>query len=143
MNSRVKNGFTLIELMIVIVILGLLAALVVPNLISKSEQSKEKIACLNMKSLYNGPLSMFKLDNGSYPTTAQGLKALVKNPNPQMYPNYAKNGYLRGGKIPKDSWGHNFVYINNHGKVDLISLGANGKEGGSGDNADINLDTCK
>ncbi len=138
-----RKGFSLIELMIVIVILGLLAAMVVPNLTGKGAEAKQKLVCVQMKSLYNGALDMFKVDNGSYPTTEEGLKALVKNPDPQKYPNYSNSGYLKDGKLPKDSWGRDFIYINDDGKVELISLGADGKEGGKDEAKDIKLSECK
>ena len=143
MKNRSKSGFTLIELMIVIVILGLLAAMVVPNLTGKGEEAKRKLVCVQMKSIYNGALDMFKMDNSSYPTTEEGLEALVKNPDPQKYPNYSQSGYFKDNKLPKDSWGRKFIYINNDGKVELVSLGADGKEGGTKENADIKLSQCK
>ncbi len=143
MQRRFRRGFTLIELMIVIVILGLLAAMVVPNLVGKGEEAKQKIVCVNMKSLYNGPLDMFKLDNGMYPSTSEGLKALAQNPDEEKYPNYSKKGYLKDGQIPKDSWGNSFIYINDDGKIELISLGADKKEGGKDEYADIKMSECK
>jgi len=143
MKNRSKSGFTLIELMIVIVILGLLAAMVVPSLTGKGEEAKRKLVCVQMKSIYNGALDMFKMDNSSYPTTEEGLEALVKNPDPQKYPNYSQSGYFKDNKIPKDSWGRNFIYMNNDGKVELVSLGADGKEGGTKEAADIKLSQCK
>ncbi|MBU0631591.1 type II secretion system major pseudopilin GspG [bacterium] len=138
-----RRGFSLIELMIVIVILGLLAAMVVPNLVGKGEEAKQKIVCVNMKSLYNGPLDMFKVDNGMYPTTSEGLKALVANPDEEKYPNYSKQGYLKDAQIPKDSWGNGFIYVNDEGKIELISLGADKKEGGKDEYADIKMSECK
>ncbi len=138
-----RKGFSLIELMIVIVILGLLAAMVMPNLTGKGAEAKAKLVCVSMKSLYNGPLDMFKVDNGSYPTTEEGLKALVTNPDPDKYPNYSTNGYLKDSKLPKDSWGREFIYINDDGEIELISLGADGKEGGKGEAKDIKLSECK
>ena len=138
-----RKGFSLIELMIVIVILGLLAAMVVPNLTGKGAEAKEKLTCVQMKSIYNGALDMFKVDNGMYPSTEEGLKALVANPDPQKYPNYSKSGYFKDDKMPKDSWGSDFIYINDDGKVEIISLGADHKEGGSGEAKDIRLSECK
>lgn len=143
MKNRSRSAFTLIELMIVIVILGLLAAMVVPNLTGKGEEAKRKLVCVQMKSIYNGALDMFKMDNSSYPTTEEGLEALVKNPDPKKYPNYSQSGYFKDNKLPKDSWGRNFIYINNDGKVELVSLGADGKEGGTKEAADIKLSQCK
>ncbi len=138
-----RKAFSLIELMIVIVILGLLAAMVMPNLTGKASEAKKKLTCVQMKSLYNGALKDFKLDNGSYPTTSEGLEALVKNPDPSKYTNYAKGGYLEDGKLPKDAWGHDFIYINSGGKVEIISLGSDGKEGGEDEASDIKMSECQ
>jgi len=137
-----RKGFTLIELMIVIVILGLLAAMVVPNLTGKGAEAKQKLTCVQMKSLYNGALDMFKLDNGMYPSTEEGLQALTHNPDSEKYPNYSKSGYLKDNKLPKDSWGNDFIYINDDGKVEMISLGADRKEGGTDEASDIKLSEC-
>jgi len=127
-----RNAFTLIELMIVIVILGLLAAMIMPSIIGKGEEAKHNLVCVQMKSIYNGALAMYKLNHGVYPTTQQGLAALTKN-----------NKYFKDGKMPKDSWGHKFIYINNGGKIQLVSFGSDGKEGGKGTAADIKLSQCK
>lgn len=143
MKNRSRSAFTLIELMIVIVILGLLAAMIMPSLTGKGEEAKRKLVCVQMKSIYNGALDMFKIDNSSYPTTEEGLEALVKNPDPQKYPNYSQSGYFKDNEIPKDSWGRNFIYMNNDGKVELVSLGADAKEGGTKEAADIKLSQCK
>jgi general secretion pathway protein G len=137
-----KKGFTLIEVMIVIVILGLLASLVVPNLIGQSEQAKQKLVCVQMKSLKNA-LDSFKIQEGTYPTTEEGLKALIKNPNPEKYKNYPKGGFLGSSKLPKDPWGGDYIYINQNGNIDIISLGADKKEGGTGENKDIRLSECQ
>ena len=138
-----RKGFSLIELMIVIVILGLLAAMVMPSLTGKGEEAKRDLVCVQMKTIYKNALKMFKIDNGVYPTTQEGLGALVKNPDPQKYPNYANSGYFEDQQLPKDSWGNDFIYINDDGKVEIISLGADRKEGGSGEAADIRLSDCK
>jgi len=136
-----KKAFSLIEVMIVIVILGLIASLVVPNLIGQGEKAKEKLVCVQMKSLKDA-LDSFKVDEGRYPTTQEGLKALIQNPDPQKYKNYPQNGYLNSKKLPKDPWGNDYIYINNEGDIDIISLGADGKEGGSGENKDIRFSEC-
>jgi general secretion pathway protein G len=136
-----KKAFSLIEVMIVIVILGLIASLVVPNLIGQSERAKEKLVCVQMKSLKDA-LDSFKVDEGRYPTTQEGLKALIKNPDPQKYKNYPEKGFLNSNKLPKDPWGNDYIYINNEGNIDIISLGADGKEGGNGENKDIRLSEC-
>jgi len=137
-----RKGFTLLEIMIVVVILGLLAALVVPNLIGQGEQAKQKLVCVQMKSLKNA-LDSFKVQEGRYPTTEEGLKALIKNPNPEKYKNYPNGGFLGSDRLPKDPWGDNYIYVNEGGKIDIISLGADGKEGGSGENKDIRLSQCQ
>lgn len=136
-----KRGFTLLEIMIVVVILGLLAALVVPNLIGQGEQAKDKLVCVQMKSLKDA-LDSFKVQEGRYPSTEEGLMALIKNPDTEKYKNYPRGGFLGSDKLPKDPWGNNYIYINEDGKIDIISLGADGKEGGSGENKDIRLSEC-
>jgi len=142
-NKRTKKGFSLIELMIVIVILGLLAAMVMPSLTGKGEEAKRDLVCVQMKSLYSGALDMFKLNNSLYPSTEEGLAALVSNPDEEKYPNYSSSGYLKDSKMPKDSWGKEFIYINDEGAVELISLGADRKEGGKDQSKDIKMSECK
>jgi len=127
-----RGAFTLIELMIVIVILGLLAAMVVPNLTGKGAEAKKKLTCVQMKSIYNGALDMYKMQHGSYPTTQEGLEVLVKD-----------DSYFKDAKLPKDAWGMPFIYINSDEGVELISLGADKKEGGKGEAADIKMSECK
>jgi len=134
-NERKRAaGFTLIELMVVLVILGLLAALVAPRVLNRLSQSKVKIAKTQIEML-SSALDQFKLDVGRYPTTEEGLKALIENPG---IPNW--NGpYLKKKRIPKDPWGRDFIYKcpGEHGEYDLYSLGADGKPGGEGENVDI------
>jgi len=127
-----RKAFSLIELMIVIVILGLLAAMVVPSLTGKGEEAKRDLVCVQMKSIYNGALDMYKIKHSSYPSTEEGLSVLTKT-----------DAYFKDGKMPKDSWGNEFIYINNDGKIELISLGSDKKEGGKGSAADIKLSECK
>lgn len=103
------------ELMVVIIILGLLAAFVLPNLTGKSEEAKDKIVCVQMKSVGQA-LKLFKLDNSTYPTTEEGLNLLVEKK------------YFEDGKLPKDAWGNSFIYIQNEASFDLISMGADKKE---------------
>ena len=136
-----KKAFSLMELMIVIIILGLLAALVMPNLIGKSEQAKQNLVCIQMKSIKNA-LDMFKLDNGSYPEQEQGLNALVKNPNPEMYTSYAPDGYFENAIVPKDPWKTPYIYVRTENGINLISLGANKKEGGTKENKDVTYADC-
>jgi len=138
-----RKGFSLIELIIVIVILGTLAAMVMPSLTSKGEEAKRNLVCVQMKSIYNGALDMFKIDNSTYPTTEEGLDALIKNPDSDKYPNYSTSGYFKDNKMPKDSWQKEFIYINSDDNIDLISLGADRAEGGEGDKSDIKMSECR
>jgi general secretion pathway protein G len=135
-----RRGFTLIELMVVIVILGILAGLIVPKIMGRPEQAKEVKAKLLVESISTA-LHLYKLDNGEYPTTEQGLQALVSPPTSGDTPkHWRKGGYLEKGKVPKDPWGNDFVYLcpGVHDDFDLISYGADGVPGGEGKNADIN-----
>ena len=132
-----KRGFTLIELLVVMVILGLLASLVAPKFFSKIGQSKVKTAKAQIE-LLGSALDSFYLDVGRYPTTEEGLKALIKRPESVPEDKW-KGPYLPKTKIPKDPWGNPYVYKSpgEHGKYDLYSFGADGKEGGEGENKDI------
>ncbi len=134
MRDGREKGFTLIELLVVLVILGLLAALVAPKVLNRLGESKQKIARTQIDML-SAALDQFKLDVGRYPTTEEGLKALVENPG---VPNW-HGPYLKKRKIPKDPWGRDYIYKcpGEHGDYDLYSLGADGKPGGTGENADI------
>ena len=114
-----RDAFSLIELMIVIVILGLLAAMVMPSLTGKGEEAKRDLVCVQMKSIYDGALDMYKIKNSIYPSTEEGLKSLTEN-----------GSYFKDGKMPKDSWGQEFIYINDEGSIELISLAADKKDGG-------------
>ena len=136
-----RQGFSLIEIMIVIIILGLLASFVMPNLIGQSDEAKKKLVCVQMKSISDS-LKNFKLYNGTYPATEEGLEALVKNPDEEKYPNYPSNGFFDEGRLPKDPWSGRFIYINNEGSFNLISLGADGKEGGDNESKDITYEQC-
>jgi len=134
-----RAGFTLIEIMVVIIILGLLAALVVPKLIGRTEEAKRTQARVQMKHIQQA-LELFKLDNGFFPSTEQGLEALVRMPQSGRIPkNFRSGGYL--DRVPKDPWGEPFVYIypGSRGSFDLISFGADGVAGGEGEDADISL----
>ena len=135
--QRRQSGFTLIEIMVVVVILGILAALVVPQVMSRPDQAKVTVAKGDIKAIA-ASLDMYKLDNQNYPSTQQGLEALVKKPtgNPAAK-NWNAEGYLK--KLPIDPWGNQYLYLSpgTRGKIDLYSLGADGQEGGDGTNADI------
>ncbi len=141
-NTSSRGAFSLMELMIVIIILGLLASLVLPNLMGKGEEAKRKLVCVQMKGV-GETLKMFKLDNSVYPTTEEGLQALLTNPSEEEYPSYAPNAYLEGKNLPKDSWKTPFIYINKGNEFDLISLGSDRKEGGEDDASDIRFSECK
>ncbi len=136
--SKGRAGFTLIEIMVVIVILGLLAALVVPRLVGRTEEAKRTQSKVQIKSVEQA-LELFKLDNGFYPTTDQGLEALVAPPQSGRVPkNYRKGGYI--DRVPKDPWGNAYVYVcpGTHRDYDISSYGADGTPGGEGEDADVN-----
>lgn len=130
---RRQSGFTLLEVMVVIAILGLMAALIVPNIMGQSEQAKAKLAQTNMASIASA-LDLYKLDNNQYPTTAEGLEALVTKPASAR--NWNPSGYLKS--VPEDPWGNAYVYTSsNRNSYELVSLGADGEEGGQDFDADI------
>ena len=132
---RHSRGFTLLELMVVIVIIGVLAALIAPNVLSRVQQAKVTAARSDITSLMN-TLKIYKLDNGRYPSTDQGLQALVTKPTTGSVPGNWK-GYL--DKLKDDPWQHPYQYANpgTHGELDVFSFGADGQPGGEGDDADI------
>ena len=134
------KGFTLIELMIVIVILTLLATLVVPRIMDRLEQAERTTAVIQIKN-FEGGLKFFKMDNRFYPSTEQGLEALVEKPTTGKIPkNWKEGGYLEAKKIPLDPWGNPYVYISpgvHNKEYDIVSYGADGVEGGEGNDADI------
>jgi len=140
LNVRRKRGFTLIELMVVIVILGILAGLVLPRFMGRTEEAKKVKAKLQIENL-EGALKLYKLDTGTYPTTEQGLEALVQKPATGAVPaNWREGGYLEKGKVPVDPWNRPYVYVSPGVKnkdFDLKSLGGDGEEGGEGENADV------
>ena len=135
--QRKQGGFTLLEVMVVIVILGVLASLVVPNLLGNKEKADQQKAITDIVALENS-LDMYKLDNSVYPSTDQGLEALVSKPSATPEPrNYRADGYIR--RLPNDPWGNEYQYLSpgDNGTIDIFSLGADGQEGGEGANADI------
>ena len=135
--SRHATGFTLIEVMVVVVILGILAALIVPKIISRPDEARISAARQDVATLAQA-LKLYKLDNLAYPTTDQGLQALVNKPVAAPIPtNWKTGGYLE--RLPKDPWGHDYRYLNPglHGEIDIYSLGADGEPGGEGNDADI------
>lgn len=137
--SRSNRGFTLIEIMVVVVILGILAAIVVPRLLSRPDEAKVTKAKVDMKSIEEA-LGLFKLDNGFYPSTDQGLKALVEKPTIGRIPaNYSIDGYLK--RTPTDPWSNDYIYLSpglHSHNFDLISYGADGQPDGENFDADIN-----
>jgi general secretion pathway protein G len=137
MNRKRRSAFTLVEILVVVVILGLLATLVIPRVVGRGEEAKRTAALVQIRSLEQA-LELYKLDNGFYPTTEQGLKALVSKPAGTPEPvNYRDDGYIK--KIPMDPWGRPYVYRcpGEHGETDLLSFGPDGTEGGEGKNRDI------
>lgn len=129
------SGFTLIEIMVVVVIIGILAALVVPKIISRPDQARAVKAKQDVLAIQSS-LDLYKLDNGFYPSTDQGLQALVSKPDNDPIPNDWKQ-YLQS--LPKDPWGHDYLYLNpgEHSDVDVYTLGADNQPGGTGTNTDI------
>jgi len=138
-HKKLRAGFSLIELLIVIVILGGLVAVVAPGLMDSADQAKRDTVCLKMNDLEKR-LDMFKLDNGMYPETEEGFEALTANPDVDKYPNYRAKPYLK--KIPKDSWKTPFVYIKKGSEFEIISFAADRKEGGEENAKDILFSTC-
>ena len=132
---RQSRGFTLLELMVVIVIIGVLAALIAPQVLSKVGQAKITAAQSDISNLMNA-LKMYKLDNGRYPAGDQGLQALVAKPTSGTVPG---NWHSYLDKLPDDPWHHPYQYANPgvHGEIDVFSFGADGQPGGEGDDADI------
>ncbi len=137
---KTTHGFTLIELMVVIVILGILVSFIAPRLMGRPDEAKQVKARIQMESLETA-IKLYKLDSGIYPTTEQGLQALVEQPQTGTLPKkWRKGGYLEKGKVPKDPWGNEFVYLSPgaHGDYDIISYGADGVPGGEEFDKDIN-----
>jgi general secretion pathway protein G len=136
-RNKKQSGFTLLEVMVVIVILGILASLVVPNLLGNKEKADQQKAVSDISALEQA-LDMYKLDNSVYPTTDQGLEALVSKPAGSPEPrNYRDGGYIK--RLPLDAWGNEYQYMSpgDNGTVDIFTLGADGQEGGEDINADI------
>jgi general secretion pathway protein G len=136
-RRRATRGFTLIEIMVVIVILGVLAALVVPRVLERPDEARAVAAKSDIASIM-AALKLYRLDNQRYPSTEQGLAALVTRPEtPPVPPNWKPGGYLE--KLPKDPWGRPYQYLNPglKGEIDVLSYGADGQPGGTGADADI------
>jgi general secretion pathway protein G len=136
-NPRRARGFTLIEILVVIVILGILAGLIVPRIMDRPDQARVVAAKADIQAIMNA-LKLYRLDNGTYPSADQGLQALVKLPERGEIPrNWKPGGYLE--RLPKDPWGTDYQYLNPglSGEIDVVSLGADRKPGGEGPAADI------
>lgn len=137
---RDARGFTLIELMVVVVILGILAGLIIPKIMGRPEEAKQLKAKMQIEQLEQ-TLKLYYLDNGEYPTTEQGLNALVEKTTIEPVPKrWREEGYLDKGKVPLDPWHNPYVYISPgiHSKdFDLESYGADGEDGGEGKYADV------
>ncbi|MEJ2792622.1 type II secretion system major pseudopilin GspG [Iodobacter sp. LRB] len=135
--KRRQGGFTLIEILVVITILAILGALVVPKIMNRPNEARVVAAKQDIRSVVQA-LKLYKLDNGRYPSTEQGLKALVEKPSAAPVPNNWKTGgYLE--KLPKDPWGGDYLYLSPgiKGEIDVMSYGADGQQGGEGTDADI------
>jgi general secretion pathway protein G len=136
---KAQNGFTLIEIMVVVVILAVLGALVVPNILGKVDKARVTAAQTDIKSIATA-LDLYRLDNFKYPTTEQGLQALIKQPADPTITNYPAHGYLQAQNVPKDPWGNPYMYVSpgaDGRDYEITSYGADGKPGGEGTNADI------
>ncbi|HVN43449.1 MAG TPA: type II secretion system major pseudopilin GspG [Steroidobacteraceae bacterium] len=133
---RGERGFTLIEIMVVVVILGILAALVAPNVIRRIDDARITKAQQDIRS-YETALNLYRMDNFRYPTTEQGLDALVHRPVDPNIKNWKEGGYVQN--LRKDPWGNDYQYVSpgSHGDYDLCSLGADRQPGGEGNDADI------
>lgn len=143
MSTQRQSGFTLLEIMVVIVILGILASLVVPNLMGNKEQADRQKAVSDIVALENA-LDMYKLDNSRFPTTEQGLEALVTKPQSEPEPrNYKEDGYIR--RLPQDPWGNAYQLMSpgEHGKIDVFSMGLDGEAGSDDDIGNWNMDQKK
>jgi general secretion pathway protein G len=135
-GRRQQSGFTLIEIMVVVVILGILAALVAPNVIRRVDDARVTKARQDIRA-YETALNLYRMDNFRYPSTEQGLEALVTKPLDPNIRNWKDGGYIDG--LKKDPWGNDYAYIapGSHGDYDLYTLGADGQPGGEGPDADI------
>ena len=139
-SSITDKGFTLIELLVVLVIIGILAGYVGPRIMGHPEEAKRTMAAAQISGLETA-LETYRLDNGSYPSTEQGLQALIEAPTAGKLPQkWRDGGYMTKGKLPKDPWGNDYIYLSpgSHTDFDIISYGGDGESGGEGNDADVN-----
>jgi len=129
-----SKGFTLIEIMVVVVILGVLAALVVPSVIDRIVDARIQAAKSDIRTIESA-LSLYKIDNYKYPTTEQGLIALIERPSASDAPNWNVEGYLK--KLPTDPWGNQYLYTNDGTKIEIYTLGSDSRPGGESEAGDI------
>lgn len=137
MQKHLNSGFTLLEVMVVMVIIGILAALIVPNVMGRLDDAKVTAAQSDIAGLAQA-LKLYRLDNGRYPSSEQGLQALTTKPDTDPIPrNWKTNGYL--DKLPRDPWGNDYKYLQPglHGEFDVFTQGADGAPGGEGLDADV------
>ena len=140
---RRARGFTLIEIMVVVVILAILGTLVAPQILGRIDEARVTKARNDLR-LYESALDLYRMDNFRYPTTDQGLDALVKKPNDPSLKNWRADGYVK--QLVKDPWGHDYIYVapgSNGVPYDLLSLGADGQPGGQGIDADLSARDAK
>lgn len=134
-----RAGFTLIELMVVLVILGILAVTVAPKILNRPGEARQLKAKMTIETLQTA-LDLYKIDMGGYPTTSQGMEALVTKPESGPgIDRWREGGYLQKEKVPKDPWGNEYIYLSPgvHHECDIVSYGGDGVTGGEGENADI------